>query len=87
MPETIILPAQGCRRSKKVLEYLEEQGVRFKRIDLESPEGQALADEYELRASPGILVNGESVNPYDILIPAECRVDTVKADALFGNDG
>lgn len=83
MTEIVILPAEGCRRSKKVLEYLEERGVRFERIDLESAEGQILAEQHELRASPGILVDGVSVNPFDILIPAECRLDREKADALF----
>ena len=71
----IILPAEGCRRSKKVLDYLTAQGISFTRIDLETPEGQGLADRHDLRASPGILVDDELVNPFDILTRPGCRID------------
>jgi len=74
-PEIIILPAKGCRRSKKVLNYLTEQGILFTRIDLETPEGQALAERHALRASPGILVDDELVNPFDILTQPGCRIN------------
>lgn len=79
----VILPAPGCRRSRKVIEYLEAHGIPFTRLELDSPEGQALAAQHDLRASPGILVDGVSVNPFDLLIQPECRVDGEKADALF----
>jgi len=81
--EIIVLPAQGCRRSRKLLDYLQAHDVAFTRIDLESPEGQALAVQHDLRASPGILVDGVSVNPFDLLIQPACRVDDDKARAVF----
>jgi len=80
----IILPARNCRRSRRIIEYLEEQGIPFTRIDLGSPEGQALAEQHDLRASPGILVNGESVNPFDLLIQPACRVDEAAVRAILG---
>jgi hypothetical protein len=79
----IILPAQGCRRSRRLLDYLRAHDVPFTRIDLESPEGQALATQHDLHASPGILVDGVSVNPFDLLIQPACRVDDDKARAVF----
>lgn len=82
-PEIVILPAQGCRRSQRVLDYLNEQAIPYTRIDLESDQGQALAEEYELRSSPGILVDGRLINPFDILIQPACRIDEAKAQALF----
>ncbi len=81
--EIIILAAQGCRRSRKLLDYLQAHNIPFTRIDLESPEGLALADQHDLRASPGILVDGISVNPFDLLTQPACRVDHDKATALF----
>lgn len=81
--EIIVLPARGCRRSRKLLAYLAAHDVPFTRIDLESPEGQTLAEQYDLRASPGILVDGVNVNPFDLLIQPACRVDDDKARALF----
>jgi glutaredoxin len=78
-----ILPARGCRRSRKVIKYLEAHSIPFTRIELESPEGQALAAQYDLRASPGIIADGVSVNPFDLLIQPECRVDEVAAQRVF----
>ena len=83
MPEITVLPAQGCRRSRKILDYLEQNAIPFTRIDLESTEGQALAERYDLRASPGILVDGQAINPFDLLIQPQCRVNKVAAAALF----
>lgn len=83
MSEITVLPAQGCRRSRKILDYLEQNAIPFTRIDLESPEGQVLAERYELRASPGILVDGQAINPFDLLIQPQCRVNQVVAAAVF----
>ena len=84
MNDTIILPARGCRRSQRVLAYLDEKQIPYTRIELESEAGQALSEKYQLRSSPGILVNGRLINPFDILIQPACRVDEAKAQALFG---
>ena len=80
-----ILPAQGCRRSRKLIEYLEAHGTlrAFTRIEPESPAGQWLVKQYDLRASPGILVDDVSVNPFDVLIPSERRVDEAAAQRIF----
>ena len=83
MPEITVLPAQGCRRSGKILAYLEQNAIPFTRIDLESPEGQALAERYALQASPGILVDGQAVNPFDLLIQPQCRINQAAAAAVF----
>ena len=81
----VILPARNCRRSRKLVEYLESQGIPFTRIALESAEGRALAEENQMRASPGILVDGVSVNPLDVLIQGECRVNEDAARRVFGD--
>ena len=78
-----VLPARGCRRSRKVIEYLEAQHIPFTRIELESPAGQWLVKQYDLRASPGILVDNVSVNPFDVLIQPECCVDEAAAQQIF----
>jgi hypothetical protein len=81
--EIIVLPARGCRRSRNLLAYLQAQGIPFTRIDLESPEGQTLAAQRDLRASPGILVDGVSINPFDLLTQPACRVDEEKVRELL----
>jgi glutaredoxin len=83
----VILPARRCRRSQKIMKYLSDHGILFERIDLESPEGQAIAERYGMRASPGILVDGVSYNPLDLLISPGCRVDEKAARVVFGVDG
>ncbi|MCL4396491.1 MAG: hypothetical protein M1482_17090 [Chloroflexi bacterium] len=86
-PTLTILPARNCRRSRKVIEYLESRGIAFTRVQLESAEGQALVAQHDLRASPGILVDGVSVNPFDVLIQPECRVDETAAQRIFESKG
>ncbi len=83
MPDITILPAHNCRRSHRIIAYLEQHGIPFTRVDLESAEGQALAAQYDLRASPGILVDGEPINPFELLIQSQCRVNEAAAEALF----
>jgi glutaredoxin len=82
--EIIILPAADCRRSQKVLAYLDENQVPYTRIDLETEKGQQLMADYELRSSPGILVDGVLVNPFDILEAPSCRIKEIIASRLFG---
>ena len=50
--DLIILPARGCRRSRRLLDFLQAHAIPFTRIDLESPDGQALAERHDFRASP-----------------------------------
>jgi glutaredoxin len=82
--EIIILPAPHCRRSRKVIDYLKEQDIPFTQIELQSTEGQALATQYDLRASPGIVVDGVSINPFELLIQPACRIREAKAKDVFG---
>lgn len=86
MTEITILPAQGCRRSRKILAYLEQHAIAFTRIDLESAEGQTMAERYGLRASPGILIDGRPINPFDLLIQPQCRVNEAAAAAAFDHE-
>ena len=73
--QIIILPAPGCRRSHKFLTSLQQRGIPFRRIDMDTSEGQALAAQHGMRASPGILVDGVSVNPLDLLHQPDCRIN------------
>lgn len=84
MKEITILPAANCRRSQKVLAYLDENQVAYTRIDLETEEGQRMMAKYDLRSSPGILVDGVLVNPFDILEAPACRIKEPAARQLFG---
>ena len=73
--DIVILSARNCRRSRRIIEYLESHDIPFSRIALESAEGRALAEQHQMRASPGIVVDGASVNPFDLLVQGECRVN------------
>lgn len=81
--EIVILPAPRCRRSKRILEYLAARGIPYRRVDPDSPEGTQLAVRYDFRASPGILVNGASINPFDLLVQPGCRIDEKQAQSIF----
>lgn len=87
MKSITILPAKGCRRSRKILEYLQTNHVPFQRIELESPEGERLMEEHHFLASPGILVDEVSVNPFDLLIQPECRINETKVKQVINLNG
>ena len=46
--------------------------------------GPGAGDAVRPACLPGILVDGVSVNPFDLLIQPACRVDDAKARELFG---
>lgn len=69
------------------MEYLERHHIPFTRIEPDSPHGQELQAQYEFRASPGILVNGASINPFDLLIQPGCRVNEEEAQRIFTRVG
>lgn len=54
----------GCKKCAKVRETLENEvlpkfeDIKIEHIDLNSDNGQALALQHDVLASPGILVNG-----------------------------
>lgn len=79
----VILPAPNCRRSKKIIAFLNEQSLSYDTIDLESQEGEKIMEEFSFKASPGILVDGKSINPYEMLDQKICRVDAEKALNIF----
>jgi len=85
--EIIIIPAPSCRRSKRIMRYLDEKGIPYRRVDLDSPEGNELSHRFGFLASPGILVNGKSINPFDLLIQPACKVDETMAQKLFSSSG
>lgn len=87
MKSIIILPAKGCRRSRKILEYLLAKKIPFQRIELDSPEGELLMEKHHFLASPGILVDGVSINPFNVLIQPECRVNETKLKQVIDLNG
>lgn len=87
MKSITVLPAKGCRRSRKILEYLQENQIPFQRVELDSPEGEQLMEKHHFLASPGILVDGLSVNPFDLLIQPECRVNETKLKQVLDWNG
>jgi glutaredoxin len=87
MKSVTILPAKGCRRSRRIMEYLQANHIPFQRIELDSPEGEQLMEKHHFLASPGILVDGDSINPFDILIQPECRINETKLKQVFDLNG
>ena len=83
MPNITLITARDCRRSRKIVAWLQQNGISFTRIDFESDEGRKLAAQHDLRASPGILVDGRSINPFDLLIQPQCQVNEAAAEAVF----
>lgn len=83
MSEIIILPVKGCKRSKRIIQFLTKAGIPFQTVDPHSPEGQELIAKYNFQASPGIVVNGKKVNPFDLLVQPDCQINEEAAKRLF----
>lgn len=66
------------------MDYLQEHDIPFKKIELESSEGEVVMKKHQFLASPGILVDGVSINPYDILIREKCQIDEENLREIFG---
>ena len=77
----IVLRGKNCRRSQRVMAWLTERGIPFTLREMTSPEGQALAKQYDVCVSPGLIKNGRVINPFDLL--RECKVDEQAARALL----
>jgi hypothetical protein len=82
-PKIIIIPAPNCLRSKRIIEFLDASAIPYRRIELDSTEGQAMATKHDFRSSPGILVDDVKVNPFDLLVQPGCRVNDEKAQSVF----
>jgi glutaredoxin len=87
MKSLTILPAKGCRRSRRILDYLQANHIPFQRIELDSPEGERLMEKHHFLASPGILADGDSINHFDLLIQPECRINETKLKQVFDLNG
>lgn len=73
MTEIILVRGKRCHRSNLLVNDLQTRAVPFRLVEAESEEGRVLIAQYDLRASPGIIVDGRSVNPFDLI--HDCRVD------------
>lgn len=83
MKEILILPVKGCKRSKRIIQFLTEQAIPFQSIDPHSAAGQEMIAKYNFQASPGIVVNGKKINPFDLLIQPDCCVNKEAARKVF----
>lgn len=73
MADITLVRGMRCRRSDLIVRFLQDQGIPFRLVQAESEEGRALIAKHDLRASPGILVGGRSVNPFDLI--HDCHID------------
>ncbi len=79
-PVVTVVRNRRCRKSDVVVRFLEQEHIPYRVLYLgEDPEADQLASTYRLKASPGIIINGESINPYHLV--EKCRIkhpETVK---------
>ena len=83
--EIIILRTRRCRKSNLIIKFLQAENIPFVVKSLETDaEAQRLAKELNILSSPGIIVNGRVVNPYQMI--ENCQIkDRVKARQLLEN--
>ncbi len=74
----IIIRNRKCRKSDVVVRFLGQEQMSFEVLYLgEDQEADKLATKYGILASPGIIVNGVAVNPYQLV--EQCKVKDAEA--------
>ena len=69
----IIVRNRKCRKSDVVVRFLGQEQMSFEVLYLvEDKEADELAKRYGILASPGIIINGIAVNPYQLV--EHCKV-------------
>lgn len=83
--EIIILRTRRCRKSDLIIKFLETEQIPHVVKPLETDvEAQRIAKELNILSSPGIIVNGQVVNPYQLL--ENCQIkDREKTKAMLEN--
>ncbi len=81
----MILRTRQCRRSDLIIKFLQAEKIPYTVKSLEDdPEAQRLAQQFDIRSSPGIIVNEQVVNPYQMI--ENCQIkDRAKARQLLEN--
>ena len=69
----VIVRNRKCRKSDVVVRFLGQEQMSFEVLYLgEEKEADELAKKYGILASPGIIINGTAVNPYQLV--EHCKV-------------
>lgn len=78
-----ILRTRQCRRSDLIIKFLQAEKIPHTVKSLEDdPEAQRLAQQFDIRSSSGFIVNGQVINPYQLI--ENCQIkDQVKARKLL----
>lgn len=69
----LILRTRRCRKSDVIIRFLNEYNIPhiIKYVE-DNEEAQKLFRKFKLKASPGIIINGNTVNPYGLI--ENCQV-------------
>ncbi len=69
----VIVRNRKCRKSDVVVRFLGQEQMAFEVLYLgEDKEADELAKKYGILASPGIIINGTTINPYQLV--EHCKV-------------
>ena len=79
----LIVRNRKCRKSDVIVKFLKNENIPHTIMYLDDNEkARAIAKKYNLQASPGIIINGQAVNPYHLI--EHCKVkDPVNTKKMF----
>jgi len=61
----ILFTSEYCGPCHEIKRILKKKGIKFKEISVDTPEGAALADKYNIRAIPAMVKDGKILEPVD----------------------
>jgi glutaredoxin len=59
--EKILFTSKGCGACGPVKKVLKEKGVKFKVVSVDNARGSALADKYDVKLLPSMVIDGKLV--------------------------
>ena len=71
MSEVIVLSSDTCSFCEVMKKRLEEMGVKYREVKIESGEGKRLVEEYDIRALPATIIRKEKKEVILIGLPPE----------------
>ena len=70
--QILLIRSPKCRKSNIVEHFLKNANSPYSVKYLDDPSVKGLVEKFQIKASPGIIIGEQSINPYDII--DKCKI-------------
>ena len=65
--QILLIRSHKCRKSDIIERFLKNAGLPYSVKYLDDPDVKKLIEKFGIKASPGIIIGRQSINPYDVI--------------------